>query len=48
MDAQIWEDFVRHFNKVYVCRVFSDEYNQYVIKGAWKGPSAAGAHKVCC
>lgn len=44
--VQIWEDFIRHFNKIYVCRIFGEEYNQYAIKGSWKGPSAAGAHKV--
>ncbi len=43
---------MRHFNKLYICRVFSEEFFQYAIKGEWKGPSAAGSHKVhspsCC
>lgn len=43
---QIWEDFVVHFNKVYVCRVFGEEWNQYLIPGRWGGLAAAGAHKV--
>ena len=37
---------MRHFNKVYICRVFSEDYFQHAIKGAWQGVSAAGPHKV--
>jgi hypothetical protein len=43
----VWEDFVIHFNKIYVCRIFEDElFQQYPVQGQWKGKSAAGAHKL--
>lgn len=42
----VWEDFVAHYNKIYLCRVFGEEYNQYVVNGRWEGLSAAGSHKV--
>eukprot|EP00753_Platysulcus_tardus_P008548 PLAT16095.1.p1 GENE.PLAT16095.1~~PLAT16095.1.p1 ORF type:complete len:894 (-),score=525.29 PLAT16095.1:252-2933(-) len=41
----LWEDFVKNFNKVYVCRLFGEEFNAYTVKGAWAGKSAAGAHR---
>lgn len=41
----MFEDFVRHFNKLYICRVFSEDFFQYAIKGAWAGVTAAGQHK---
>jgi hypothetical protein len=40
-----WEDFVDQFNKIYVCRVFGSDFNQYLVKGRWEGKTAAGAHR---
>lgn len=41
----VWEDYVRQFDTIYMCRLFGEEFNQYLIQGAWKGNSAGGAHK---
>lgn len=42
----VWEDFVVHYNKIYVCRIFDDDqFQQYAISGEWAGKSAAGEHK---
>ena len=41
----VWQDFVKHFNKLYVCRLFGEEFNQYLIQGEWVGKAAGGAHK---
>jgi len=46
-DGTFWMlfgDFVTHYNKVYVCRIFPPTHNQYLIKGKWAGKSAAGEH----
>jgi hypothetical protein len=29
-----------------MCRLFGEEFNQYLIQGKWEGSSAGGAHKV--
>ena len=42
----IWEDFVRHFDTLCMCRLFGEEFNQYLIQGEWEGRSAAGSHKI--
>lgn len=41
-----FDDFVQQFNKLYICRLFSEDFNQYVIKGEWVGKTAAGGHRV--
>lgn len=33
------------FTKLYVCRIYDDDWNQYVVAGRWEGLSAAGPHK---
>ena len=42
----IWEDVSRHFTGMYVCKLFGEEYNQFLIQGQWKGQGAAGSHKM--
>ena len=41
----IWEDFVRHFDTLCMCRLFGEEFNQYLIQGEWKA-ELLGAHKI--
>ena len=41
----VWEDYVRQFDTIHMCRLFGEEFNQYLIQGTWKGASAGGAHK---
>ena len=41
----VWEDFVRQFDTLDMCRLFGEEFNQYLIQGTWQGSSAGGAHK---
>lgn len=38
-----WEDFVRHFNKLYALRMLDDLWTKVVCRGAWAGLSAGGA-----
>lgn len=42
----IWEDVSRHFTGMYVCNLFGEEFNQFLIQGQWKGQAAAGSHKM--
>ena len=42
----VWEDFVRQFDTLCMCRLFGEEFNQYLIQGEWEGRTAAGAHKI--
>ena len=37
--------FVRHFDTLCMCRLFGEEFNQYLIQGE-EGRTAAGAHKI--
>ena len=39
-------DFVRQFDTLCMCRLFGEEFNQYLIQGEWEGRTAAGAHKI--
>ena len=46
-DGEFWmilEDFVRLFDTMHVCRLFGEDFNQYMIRGEWKGKTAGGAH----
>ena len=38
-----WDDFVRHFNKVYAMRMLDDMWTKVVCRGTWAGLSAGGA-----
>ena len=40
-----WKDFVKQYNKIYICRTFGKKYKQYVVNGKWKDKSAAGKHR---
>ena len=42
----MWEDFIQYFNKVYLCRVFDESFNQYVVASEWRGKAAGGPPKV--
>ena len=43
----VWEDFVTHYNKIYICRIFPpDKFQQYCIQAEWKGKEAAGSHQL--
>ena len=41
----VWEDFIRQFDTLCMCRLFGEDFNQYLIQGEWEGRTAAGAHK---
>eukprot|EP01029_Cantina_marsupialis_P002109 TRINITY_DN11923_c0_g1_i1.p1 TRINITY_DN11923_c0_g1~~TRINITY_DN11923_c0_g1_i1.p1 ORF type:complete len:880 (-),score=260.12 TRINITY_DN11923_c0_g1_i1:119-2758(-) len=41
----LWEDFVRQFNVLYLCRLFSEEFNQYTVGDEWSRQTAGGDHK---
>jgi hypothetical protein len=48
-DGLFWmglQDFVTHFNRLYVCRLyldaFGDKWHRTAVVGEWKGPSAGG------
>ena len=38
-----YQDFIRMFNKIHVCRLFPPSWHQLTIKGAWVGKTAGGA-----
>eukprot|EP00976_Prorocentrum_cordatum_P009918 198749-Prorocentrum_minimum.AAC.2 len=45
-DGTFWieyGDFVREFNKLFVCRLFPPSWHQLTIKGAWVGKTAGGS-----
>ena len=48
-DGTFWIDFknfLTHFTKIYICRVFGPDFKQYLIRGEWRfGKTAAGSHK---
>jgi len=47
-DGTFWIDFknfLSHYTKIYICRVFGPDFKQYLIRGEWRGKTAAGSHK---
>jgi len=48
-DGTFWillDDFAEIFQDLHILRVYSSEYNQYLIKGEWDGKSAAGSQEL--
>lgn len=48
-DGNWWmrfSDFVQHFNKVYLCKIFPSTWSQFAINGEWAGDSAGGPYPV--
>eukprot|EP00501_MAST-03F_sp_TOSAG23-6_P001186 GSMAST32.ASY1.ANO1.1230.1 assembled CDS len=41
----LWKDYISIYNKLYICRIFGKEYNQYLVHGKWEGKSAAASDK---
>ena len=42
----LFSDFVAHFNKVYLCKIFPATWSQYSIHGEWSGNTAGGPYPV--
>jgi len=42
----LWEDLLTVFDTMFVCRLFGDNYNQYLIQGEWTKHTAGGEHKL--
>lgn len=40
-----FEDFVRVFNEVYICRLTPKNYIHQRVKGMWKGKTAGGSRE---
>lgn len=38
-----FSDWVTHYNKLYVCRIFPERWQKYSIDGRWDGKTAGGA-----
>jgi hypothetical protein len=41
-----YEDFVANFNKLYLCKIFPSQWQQYSINGEWLGNTAGGPYPV--
>ena len=41
-----WEDWKNHFNRVYVCKLFPQSWNQFSVAGKWEGNTAGGPYPV--
>lgn len=41
-----YEDFCANFNKVYLCKIFPAQWNQFSVNGEWAGNSAGGPYPV--
>mmetsp|Transcript_7872 Transcript_7872/g.15225 ORF Transcript_7872/g.15225 Transcript_7872/m.15225 type:complete len:1014 (-) Transcript_7872:50-3091(-) len=41
-----FSDWVTHYNKLYVCRIFPERWQKYSIDGRWEGKTAGGAPPV--
>ena len=37
-----FNDWVAHYNKLYICRIFPEKWQQYSIDGAWEGKTNGG------
>lgn len=37
-----YTDWVAHFNKLYICRIFPEKWQQYSIDGQWEGKTNGG------
>jgi hypothetical protein len=37
-----YEDWTKHYNRLYVCRVFPEKWQKYSIDGKWEGIQAGG------
>jgi len=48
-DGNWWmefKDWKAHYNKVYVCKIFPSAWQQFSIRGEWRGTSAGGPYPV--
>jgi len=41
-----YEDWKKHYSKVYVCKIFPGNWNQFSIHGEWKGNTSGGPYPV--
>ena len=39
-----YDDFCAHFNKLYLCKIFSGTWSQFSIPGEWVGDTAGGPY----
>lgn len=37
-----FEDWVKHYNRLFICRVFPDKWHKFSIDGRWEGKTAGG------
>jgi len=37
-----YADWILHYNKLYICRIFPERWQQYSIDGMWEGKTNGG------